>query len=265
MDYRGLSTTVAKRAGSFLLREFKRSHQVWKLKHRHEIVTAADTGSEKIILSALRFATPKFQILSEESGLHRQHSDYLWVVDPLDGTTNFKVHNPLFSVSIALYHAGEPMLGVVYAPYLGDMFVAENGKGAYLNGKRIHVSKTTKLAQAFLTYCYGQEKKHMRRAIELYRYFKLKSVDMRQLGSAAIELAWVAAGRTDSIVIPGTKPWDAAAGVLLVTEASGKVTNFQGRPWRFVDVKTSKLSLNVDLLATNGKLHRTILGHIQYG
>ncbi|MBI5466395.1 MAG: inositol monophosphatase, partial [Candidatus Kerfeldbacteria bacterium] len=232
MNHRAIVIAAAKHAGNFLLKEFKRKHVAWRLKHRHEIVTGADIGAERIILSLLRKHTPNFEILSEESGLNNKRSDYLWVVDPLDGTTNFEVHNPLFSVSIALYYRGQPKLGVVYAPYLGDLFVAETGRGAYLNGKRIHVSKTSELKHSFLTYCYGQEHKHMRRAVELYRYFKMKSVDMRQLGSAAVELAWVAAGRTESIIIPGTKPWDAAAGVLLVTEAGGQVTDFKNKPWR---------------------------------
>ena len=99
--------------------------------------------------------------------------------------------------------------------------------------------------------------------MELYRYFKMRSVDMRQLGSAAIELSWVAAGRTESIVIPGTHPWDAAAGALIVTEAGGKVTDFKGKPWRFVDKKTGKINYTADLLATNGKIHHKILWHLK--
>jgi myo-inositol-1(or 4)-monophosphatase len=263
MDNRILAITAAQKAGRVLLKNFSKTNLAWHLKAQHEIVTKVDAGAEKIILSLLKKYTPSFAILSEESGFNKIKSDYLWVVDPLDGTTNFKVHNPLFSVSIALYYKGEPKLGVIYAPYLNDLFVAEKGKGAWLNNKRIKVSKTSELAKSFLTYCYGQEGKHMKRAVELYRYFKMKSVDMRQLGSAAIELAWVAAGRTESIVIPGTKPWDAAAGVLLVTEAGGKVTDFKGEPWRFVDKKTGEISLNVDLLATNGKIHEKILNHIE--
>lgn len=262
MTYEQAAVTAAKRAGTFLLKEFRRGKLVWHLKHRHEIVTKADTGAEKIILNILKRATPGFGILSEEAGWLKSSSPWLWVVDPLDGTTNFKVHNPLFSTSIALYYKGQPKVGVVYAPYLGDMFVAAKGKGAFLNGRRIRVSKAKALNKSFLTYCYGQEKKHMRRAVELYRYFKMKSVDMRQLGSAAIELSWVAAGRTDSIIIPGTKPWDAAAGALIVTEAGGKVTDFKGQPWRFVDAKTGKIAMNADLLATNGKLHSIILQHL---
>lgn len=262
MKSRAVAILAARKAGAYLLREFKRGVGSFALKSSHEILTKADKGAERIILPLLKKYTPGYQILSEESGLTKRGSDWLWVVDPLDGTTNFKVHNPLFSVSVALYCKGEPRLGVVYAPYLNELFVAEKGKGATMNGKRIHVSKTGELKRAFLTYCYGTHPKHMRAAVELYRYFKMKSVDMRQMGSAAIELSWVAMGRTESIVIPGTHPWDAAAGALIVTEAGGKVTDFQGKPWRFVDKKTSKISGAVNLLATNGKLHRTVLRHL---
>lgn len=263
MNSKNIAILAARKSGNILLKEFKSGKKAFTLKSSHEIVTQADKKAEKIILSLLKKHSPQYQILSEESGLHKHKSDWLWVVDPLDGTTNFRVHNPLFSVSIALYYKSEPRLGVVYAPYLDELFVAELGKGAWLNGKKIHVSKTHELAKAFLTYCYGTHPKHMRMAVELYRYFKMKSVDMRQMGSAAIELAWVAAGRTESIVIPGTHPWDAAAGVLLVTEAGGKTTDFQGQPWRFVDKKTGKINLTADLLATNGKIHSKILHHLK--
>lgn len=263
MNSREAAIQAAKKAGTYLLKEFKRGSTSFVLKSSHEIVTKADKEAEKIILSLLKKHTPQYQILSEESGLHKHKSDWLWVVDPLDGTTNFRVHNPLFSVSIALYYKGEPQLGVVYSPYLNELFVAEKDKGTYLNSERIHVSQTSKLSKSFLTYCYGTHPKHMRAAVELYRYFKMKSVDMRQMGSAAIELAWVAAGRTESIVIPGTHPWDAAAGVLLVTEAGGRATDFKGKPWRFVDKKTGKVNLTADLLATNGKIHGKILQRLK--
>ncbi len=263
MNSRSLAILAAKKAGIYLLKEFERNSKNFALKSSHEIVTRADKSAEKIILSLLKKHSHNSRILSEESGLYDFNTNWLWVVDPLDGTTNFRVHNPLFSVSIALYHQDKPMLGVVYAPYLNELFVAERGKGATLNGKRIKVSGTNELRKSFLTYCYGTHPKHMRMAVELYKYFKMKSVDMRQMGSAAIELAWVAAGRTESIVIPGTHPWDAAAGVLLVTEAGGKVTDFKGKLWRFVDKNTHKIDLSVNLLATNGKIHSKILQHLR--
>ncbi|HBZ36286.1 MAG TPA: inositol monophosphatase [Candidatus Veblenbacteria bacterium] len=263
MTSRLLAILAVKKAGTYLRQQFKQDARVFALKSAHEIVTQADKGAEKIILALLKKHSTNARILSEESGLYDYNSNWLWVVDPLDGTTNFRVHNPLFSISLALYHIDKPMLGVVYAPYLDELFVAEKGKGATLNGKRIHVSKTSELKKSFLTYCYGTHPKHMRMAVELYRYFKMKSVDMRQMGSAAVELAWVATGRTESIVIPGTHPWDAAAGVLLVTEAGGKTTDFSGKPWRFVDKKTRKIRMNADLLATNGKIHQKILQHLK--
>ena len=297
MNYKNIALRAAEQAGDYLVKEFSKGIINWKLKQSHEIVTKADINSERIILSVLKKYTPEFSILSEELGLIRPSlpdvplkvrrtkgvmnekktvtppspflsqegeghaSDYLWVVDPLDGTTNFCVHNPLFSVSIGLYYKAKPLVGVVYVPYLKEMYVAEKGQGAYLNGHKLKVSKTKDIKKSFLTYCHGSESKHIKRAVELYKYFKLKSLDMRQLGSAAIELAWVAAGRTESIVIPGTKPWDAAAGILLVQEAGGRVTNFKNKPWSIYDVK-GKVVANVDLLATNGKIHKIILNHI---
>jgi len=257
-----LAKLAAQKAGKFLLKEFKQSHLSWSLKRRHEIVTGADAGSEKIILSLFKKYTPHFAVLSEEAGFNKIKSDYLWVVDPLDGTTNFKVHNPLFAVSIALYYKGQPQLGVIYAPYLNELFIAEKGKGAFMNGHKLKVSTTKDLNKSFLTYCHGQEDSHMRRAMNIYRYFKMRSIDMRRLGSAVIELAWVAAGRTDSIMIPGCRPWDGGAGVLLVTEAGGKVTDFKNKPWQFVNHKTGKVCLNMDLLATNNKLHQVIIKSI---
>ncbi|MFA4818238.1 MAG: inositol monophosphatase family protein [Patescibacteria group bacterium] len=297
MNYKNIAARAAQKAGDYLVKEFSKGIISWELKQSHEIVTKADLTSEKIILSELKKYTPDFSILSEESGLMRtfshdiplkvrgikgvmnrkkiitppnhllsqegenKESDYLWVVDPLDGTTNFCVHNPLFSVSIGLYYKAKPLVGAVYVPYLKEMYVAEKGQGAYLNGHKLKVSKTKDIKKSFLTYCHGSESKHIKRAVELYKYFKLKSLDMRQLGSAAIELAWVAAGRTESIVIPGTKPWDAAAGILLVQEAGGKVTDFKNKPWSIYD-RQGKVMANIDLLATNGKIHKIILSKL---
>lgn len=263
MNSKVLAILAARQAGTILLKEFKKKSQSFALKSAHEIVTKADKKAEKLILALLKKYSPNARILSEESGLIDKKTNWLWVVDPLDGTTNFRTHNPLFSVSIALYHLDQPRLAVVYVPYLNELFVAEKNKGAWLNGRRLQVSKTRELKKSFLTYCYGTRAKNMLAAVELYRYFKMKSVDMRQLGSAAIELAWVAAGRTESIVIPGTHPWDAAAGVLLVTEAGGKATDFKGRTWCFINKNTNEINLSADLLATNGKIHQVILEHLK--
>ncbi len=261
MNYKNIAVKAAKTAGDYLVKEFSRGIIGWQLKQTHEIVTKVDLTSEKLILSILKKYTPSFSVLSEESGQNKIKSDYLWVIDPLDGTTNFRVHNPLFSVSIALYYKKEPLVGVVYVPYLKELYTAVKGQGTFLNNKRLKVSKTKDIKKSFLTYCHGSEGKHIKRAVELYKYFKLNSIDMRQLGSAAIELAWVAGGRVESIVIPGTKPWDAAAGILLVKEAGGKVTDFNNQPWSIYN-KSDKVLLNIDLLATNGRVHKFILGKL---
>lgn len=261
MNYKNVAVKAAQKAGDYLVKEFNKGIINWELKQSHEIVTRADVNSEKIIFDILKRTTPDFEILGEESGLLAKKSDYLWVVDPLDGTTNFRVHSPLFSVSIALYYKKQPLVAVVYAPYLKEMFTAEKGHGAYMNGKRLKVSNTKDIKKSFLTYCHGSEGKHIKRAVELYKYFKLNSIDMRQLGSAAIELAWVASGRVESIVIPGVKPWDAAAGILLVREAGGLATDFNNKEWSIYDPK-GKIMMNIDLLATNGKVHRAILNKL---
>lgn len=260
MNYKNIAVQAAQKAGNYLVKEFNKGIIDWQLKQSHEIVTHADKASEKIILDILKKNTPDFEILGEESGMHYKKSDYLWVVDPLDGTTNFRVHNPLFSISIGLYYKQRPIVGVVYVPYLKELYTAEVGKGAFLNGKRLKVSNTKDIKKSFLTYCHGSEGKHIKKAVELYKYFKLNSIDMRQLGSAAIELAWVASARVESIVIPGVKPWDAAAGILLVKEAGGKVTDFNNDNWSIYN--KGKVMMNIDLLATNGKVHKTILNKI---
>jgi myo-inositol-1(or 4)-monophosphatase len=219
-----------------------------KLKAHHEILTKADLMSEKIIITEIRKNFPKHRILSEEKGKIDSRSDYLWVIDPLDGTTNFSMHNPLWSVSIGVAFRGRIVLGIIYAPFLDELYIAEKGNGASRNGKKISVSKHTK--KSLHTFCHGRNEKDVKRALKYYRKQKLNELDCRQLGSAALELAYVASGRIESIMIPGASSWDVAAGVLLVREAGGKVTDFQGREWRL----TSK-----DMLASNGRVHQSVL------
>jgi myo-inositol-1(or 4)-monophosphatase len=246
-----IAIQAARTAGAYLTRNFRRNHRDRAtLKFKHEIATQADLGAEKIILSLLRKNFPQHQILSEEAGFVGKKSDYFWLVDPLDGTTNYSMQNPLWSISIALAYKKEIILGVVYAPLLGELFVAEKGRGATLNGKKIHVSHTSNFHRSLLTFCHGHREKDIKRAIRAYNYFKLKGFDTRQLGSAAIETCFVATGRTESIMIPGTHPWDVAAGALIVEEASGKVTDFQDQDWN--------IGLH-DILASNGKVHKELL------
>lgn len=241
--------STIKRAGNALIKDYEtldRGHV--KLKTKRDLVTAADLKSEKIIMAALKKNFPNHQILSEESGLTSKPGDYLWIIDPLDGTTNFYIHNPLWSVSIALAYRGEVILGAIYAPLQKELFFAEKGRGAYLNNKKIVVKKSVK--KIINAFCHGREIKNIKRIIKYFAHQKLHALDCRQLGSAAIETAYVAAGRITSLLIPGVWPWDVAAGTLLVREAGGCVTDFKGRDWRIK---------NRDILATNGKVHQEML------
>ena len=239
----------AKKAGAVLIKKYKNFDRITvKLKAKHEIVTEADLLSEKIILKEIMNNFPDHEILSEESGKNKNHSDYLWIIDPVDGTTNFSMHNPMWCVSIGLAYKGEIILGIIYAPILDELYIAEKGKETRRNGKIVKASKNIK--KALHTFCHGRENKFIKKALKYCTYQKLNGLDCRQLGSAAIELAFVASGRTESIMIPGTKPWDVAAGVLMVRESGGKVTNFKGEEWTLKDI---------DILASNGKMHDELL------
>lgn len=251
--YESVAQRAAKKAGHYLLENFLKIHQTTKFKFKsdHEIVTKFDIGAEKIILSEIKKDFPHHDILSEEKGFDDQISkEFLWIVDPLDGTTNFSIKNPFFGVLIALAFCGEIILGVVNIPFLKELFVAQKGGGAYLNGKKIFVSKVNKIKKSFLTYCHSYKKVHIKRAVKTYNIFKLQSYDIRQLGCAVAEFSWVAKGLTEAIIIPGANLWDVAAGTLLVREAGGKVTDFQGKEW---NLKSR------DIVASNGKIHRQIL------
>lgn len=245
-----IAKNAAFEAGEELLKRFKKFHRKQtSLKSKHEILTQADIQAEKIILENIKQDFPDHRILSEEAGDNDKDSDYLWIIDPLDGTTNFSIHNPLWAVSISLLYKNQVKLGVIYAPFLEELYFAEKGKGATRNKTKIKVSdnETTKNIHAF---CHGSDQKDIKKAIKYYRYQKLNNLDCRQLGSASLELAYVASGRLESITIPGANSWDVAAGVLLVQEAGGKVTDFNNKKWNL----QSK-----DMIASNKKTHSQIL------
>ena len=240
---------LAKKAGAEIEKRFNRDRIV-KVKQKSQIVTQADLIADKIIVSNLKKKFPGHSILSEESGRNSIKSDYLWVIDPLDGTTNYAIGSPLFAVSIALFFKSQPILAVAYAPALNELYLAEKNKGAYLNNKKIRVAKNNRFSQSFLTFCHGSSQKDVKRAIKIYNKIKLNSLDSRQLGSAALELGFVAAGRTDCIIIPGANSWDVGAGILIAREAGGKVTDFKGKEWNL----NSK-----DMVASNGRIHGQLI------
>ncbi|PKM91568.1 inositol monophosphatase [Candidatus Falkowbacteria bacterium HGW-Falkowbacteria-1] len=224
-----------------------------KMKSSHEIITSADLLSEKIIISEIKKNFPKHHILSEETGDNNKKSDYLWIIDPIDGTTNFSMKNPLWAISIALAYKNEIILGVVFAPILKEVYVAQKNKGSFLNNKKIKVSKI-KGEKVLNTFCHGSKTENIKKAIKYYNKQKLNNFDCRQLGSASIELAYVACGRIESITIPGAHSWDVAAGALIVKEANGKVSDFKNKNWDL----SSK-----DIIASNGLVHQQIIDTVK--
>ncbi|MDD5136581.1 MAG: inositol monophosphatase family protein [Candidatus Omnitrophica bacterium] len=215
-------------------------------KGRDNIVTDVDKRAERMIINIIRSRFPDHSILSEEKGSLDNHSRYKWIIDPLDGTTNFAHAFPFFCVSIALEIAGVVSLGVVYDPTRDELFSAELGRGAYLNGKKIKVSGAKGLAGSFLAtgFSYGRRRKD--KNIGNFKRLLMKTMAIRRAGSAALDLVYVACGRFDGFWELDLHPWDSAAGFLIVKEAKGKVTQFDNKPYS---------PYHKNILATNGKIH----------
>lgn len=246
-----IAVLAAQKAGEILAREFKNFDRTKiRFKNRHEIVSATDLKAEKIILALIKKNFSSHSILSEESGQNQKKSDYLWIIDPLDGSTNFSYHNSFFAVSIGVAYKKEIILGVIYAPILKELYLAEKGKFSTLNKKKITVSQLSQNTKALNAFCHSSREKDIKRAVKYYQKQKLFGFDCRQLGSASLELAYVAAGRIESIAIPGAHPWDVAAGVLAVRGAGGKVTDFFGKKWNLS---------SYDMAASNGKIHNELI------
>lgn len=247
---KNLAIKAVKQAGKLIMRYYQQADLKMKHKSRHEIVTPADTGAEKIILGMIKKQYPQHQILSEESGLNKKTSDYLWIVDPLDGTTNFYYKNPLFATSMALVYQGEIQFSVIWAPTIKELYLAEKGRGARLNGRSIQVSRQANPRNSLFTFCFGYRRPGIKRAFRIHEHYAINGLSIRQIGCASLEFAFVACGRTEAIIIPDISPWDIAAGALLVREAGGAVSDFTGQEWR--------LGLR-DVLATNKKLQPKII------
>jgi len=193
-----------------------------------DIVTEVDKRSEEIIIDFITKHYPEHDILAEESGLSGGAADYRWVVDPLDGTTNFAQGLPIFSVSVALEYKGETVLGVVYTPVVGQLFTAIRGQGAYLNGKKLHVSEKTDLIESVLATGFPYDKaSHAANNLVYFNALIVKTRAIRRFGSAAYDLACTATGTFDGYWEMNLSPWDVAAGILLVEEAGGKVVHFR--------------------------------------
>jgi myo-inositol-1(or 4)-monophosphatase len=222
----------------------------FELKGDYDLVTEADRASERLIVERLRQHFPTHAVVAEEGGGQEGSSDYRWYVDPLDGTTNFAHGFPMFNVTLALEHAGELIAGVIYHPIHEEMFTAEAGGGAYLNNLPIHVSKAARIDDALVATGFPSRKRHENVNVHFYYQMAMMSHGVRRAGAAALDLAYVACGRLDAFWEFGLNPWDMAAGVLLVREAGGTVSDMHGGPFSL---------RGPHMLADNGTLHEPMV------
>jgi myo-inositol-1(or 4)-monophosphatase len=242
---------IAERAGDLLLGHFEKlGKSDVSFKGKRNLVTVADKESEEFIVNEIRKAYPDHSILAEEKTRDTQELPYKWIIDPLDGTINFTHGHPFFCVSIALAHEGKIILGVVHAPLLDETYHAELGGGAYLGERRLTVSDSETLINSLLAtgFAYVREET-MSNNLENFCRLSLKARGVRRYGSAAMDMAYVAAGRLDGFWELYLAPWDVAAGSLLITEAGGKVTDLSGG---------ADFIYGQNIIASNGKIHKLI-------
>jgi len=227
-----IAVRAARKAGDFVIREANRIKSV-ETKSHNDYVTNVDQAAEQLIIDTISHAYPEHAFLGEESGESKstENSDFQWVIDPIDGTTNFIRKIPHWAISIACKHKGRTQIGVVYDPSKGELFTAVQGRGAQFDGKKIRVSKTKGLEHSILATGFPfRDEAKLKEYLQIFeKLFPLCS-DMRRAGSAALDLAYVAAGRLDGFWEFGLSPWDTAAGVLLVQESGGMVADMQGNP-----------------------------------
>jgi len=247
-----LAIEAAKEAGKYLKYNVGKVRNVETKKGEdRNLVSEIDRGSEEKIIGMIKSRYPSHAILAEESGAEEKEAAFKWIIDPLDGTTNYLHHVPVYCVTIAVEHKGEIVAGVVYDPNLDELFTTEKGSGAYLNGKRLKVSDTTELIDGLLVTGFPYDIAHNPdRTVERFVRLLLAAGGMRRLGSAALDLSYIAAGRFDGFWEVSLNPWDMAAGVLLIQEAGGRVTDFSG---------AGPNIYRKQILATNGRLHHSIM------
>jgi myo-inositol-1(or 4)-monophosphatase len=238
---------AAKAGGDVMMQFFNGSFKITNKEGINNLVTEADYAAEKAIFEVIKKEYPDHYLLSEEAGAVETTSNYKWIIDPIDGTVNFAHGIPMCCVSIGVEKDGQMILGVVYSPALNELYVAERGEGAWLNDKRLQVSEERELASACLVtgfpYTYLDEPNG---PLQCFERFIRKGVPVRRLGSAAIDLCWVAAGRFDGFYEHKLNAWDSAAGFLMVEEAGGKITDFKGDYYS---------PYQPHIIASNGRIH----------
>ncbi|KAF3362657.1 Inositol-1-monophosphatase [Chlamydiales bacterium STE3] len=242
---------IALAAGNVLKKYWGKLSSIRQKQFYWDLVTEADTESEQLILSLLQEKFPEHKILSEEAGLKEKASgDFMWVVDPLDGTTNYTHQYPMVAVSIGLLYQQKPLLGVIYNPILNELFKGADGMGAFFNAEPLRVSGISELNKSLLAtgFAYDRKETSDNNYAEFCHMTHI-SQGVRRGGAAALDLAYVAAGRLDGYWERGLKPWDVAAGIVLVNEAGGKVTSYENGP---IDLTSGRI------LATNQAIHAAL-------
>ena len=252
LTYLNAAIDIAKAAGKTLREELQRPTQI-SYKGDFDLVTQADRRSEKLIVESLQKYFPEHAVAAEEGTIKDSEAEFRWHVDPLDGTTNFAHGYPCFCVSLALARKNELLLGVIYNPIYEELYTAARGEGAMLNGEKISCSKNAALKNSLLCTGFPNHKRNANPNIHYYWDFTLKSHGVRRDGSAALDLACVAAGRFDGFWEFGLKPWDTAAGIVLVEEAGGTISDLEGEPY----VLGGK-----SILASNGLIHAEMLSTV---
>jgi len=243
---RNVALAAAARAGDILLQHWGKAHIV-KRKGAIDLVTEADIASEKAITEIIRTAFPEHSIHAEESGISKKAEPYTWIIDPLDGTTNYAHGLPEFSVSIAFAHEEDPVFGLVLNPVTGELFCGMHNHGAKLNGKSIHVSKTTHVRDALLVTGFPYDLPSViDPLIARLKQCLLAAQGIRRLGSAALDLCYLACGRFEGFWEQNLSPWDTAAGIVIAREAGATISDFLNQPYTLA---------KKEILATNGLIH----------
>lgn len=244
-----VAAETAREAGKMLFEHLRKEFRISK-KGRIDLVTEMDLRSERMIVDRIRSEFPDHQILAEEEGRRGGPSPYQWVIDPLDGTTNYTNGYRFFAVSIGLEFQGKILLGVVYDPVTDELFSAERGQGAYLNGEPIRVSDENLLVDSLLGTGFSYNQPEIQLNLDYFGRFVMHARAVRRDGSASLDLCYVACGRFDGMWELTLKPWDVAAGKVIIEEAGGLVTGFDGKPCTIYDG---------EILASNGKIHQQMI------